>query len=90
MTFFLFFKSMFPDELRNMGPFYHTVIDAPLTDVWYKNQTTGANTINTTLKRMKNVTPLAELCANKKITNHSEGETAVQKLSFFGFPKNVK
>ena len=51
--FFLLFKSKCPVELQNMGPFYLTVIDAPLTDVWYKNQAMGVNTINTMLSRMK-------------------------------------
>ena len=53
VAFFLLFKSKRPVELRNMGPFYLTVIDAPLTDVWYKNQAMGVNTINTILSRMK-------------------------------------
>ena len=53
VAFFLLFKSKRPVELRNMGPFYLTVIDAPLTDVWYKNQAMGVNTINTMLSRMK-------------------------------------
>ena len=38
MAFFLLVKSKRPVELQNMAPFYLTVIDAPLTDVWYKNQ----------------------------------------------------
>ena len=33
VAFFLLFKSNRPVQLRNMGPFYLTVIDAPLTDV---------------------------------------------------------
>ena len=53
VEFFLLFKSKHPVELRNMGPFYLTVIDVPLTDVWYKNQSMGVNTINTMLSRMK-------------------------------------
>ena len=56
MTFFLLFKSKRPVELRNMAPFYLTVIDAPLTDVWYKNQAMVINTINTMLSIMKKVT----------------------------------
>ena len=58
-----------------------------LTDVWYKNQEMGVNTINTKLSRMKKKSPLAELCANKKITNHSARKTTVRKLKSFGFPK---
>ena len=51
------FKSKRLVQFRNMGPFYLTVIDAPLTDVWYKNQAVGVNTISTMLSRM-----------NKKVT----------------------
>ena len=61
--------------------------DGPLTDVWYKNQAMGVNTINTMLRRMKKKSPLAELCPNKKITNHSARKTTVRKLKSFGFPK---
>ena len=87
MAFFLLFKSKRPVELQNIGPFYLTVIDASLTDVWYKNQAMGVNAINTMLSRMKKKSPLAELCANKKITNHSARKTTVRKLKSFGFPK---
>ena len=53
VAFFLLFKSTHPIELRNISPFYLTVIDAPLTDVWYKNQSMGVNTANTVLSRIK-------------------------------------
>ena len=53
VAFFLLLKSKRLVELRNMGPFYLTVIDAPLTDVWYVNHAMGVNTINTMLSRMK-------------------------------------
>ena len=62
-----------------MGLFYLAVIDTPLIDVWYKKQAMGANTINPMLSRMKKKSPLAELCANKKITNHFERKTTVRK-----------
>ena len=81
VTFFLLFKSKFPDEYCYWYCYWCS------SDVWYKNQTTGVNTINTMLNRMKRVTPLAELCANKKITNHSGKETAVRKLIFLDFQK---
>ena len=77
---FLLFKSKRPVELRNIGPFYLTVIDTPLTDVRYINQAMGFNTINTMLRRMKKKAPLAELCANEKIKNHSARKTTVRKL----------
>ena len=57
VAFFLLLKSKCPVELQNMDPFYLraplAVIDAPLTDVWYKNQAMGFNTINKMLSRMK-------------------------------------
>ena len=87
VAFFLLFKSKRPVELRNMDPFYLTVINGPLTNVCYKNQTIGVNTINTMLSRMKKKSPLAELYANKKITNHSARKTTILKLKSFGFPK---
>ena len=66
VAFFSLFKSKRLVELRSMGPFYLTIIDAPLTDVWYKNQAMGVNTISTVLSRMKKKSPLAELCENMK------------------------
>ena len=53
VAFFLLFKSKRSVELRNMSPSYFTVIDASLTDVWYKNQATEINAIKTMLRRMK-------------------------------------
>ena len=47
----------------------------------------GVNTINTMLSRMKKKSPLAELCANQKITNHSARKTTVRKLKSLEFPK---
>ena len=49
----------------------------------------GVNTIDTMLIRMKKkvTITLAELCRNKKITNHSARKTTDRKLIFFGSPK---
>ena len=69
------------------GPFYITVIDAPLTDVWYKSQVMEVNTINTILSRIKNKSSFAELYTNKKVTNHSARKTSGQNLESFRFPK---
>ena len=87
LAFFLFFKSKRRVEFRSMGPFYLTVIDAPLIDVLYKNQAMEVNTINKMLSRMKKKWPLEELSANKKVTNNSERKTTVRKLKSFKFPK---
>ena len=51
VAFFLLFKSKRPLELQNMGLFYLTVIDTPLSDVWYKNKVMEVNTINTMNKK---------------------------------------
>ena len=57
VAFFLLFRSKRPVELRNMGPFYLSVINVLLTDIWYKNQAMVVNAISTMLSRMKkNVT----------------------------------
>ena len=53
MAFFLLFKSKRPVELRNKVKGYLTVIDAPLTDVWYRIQAMRVNTIKTMLNRME-------------------------------------
>ena len=71
-----------------MGPFYLNVIDAPLTNVSYKNQAMGVNAINAMLSRMKKSHHQQQNCAQtKKITNHSARKTTVRKLKSFGFRK---
>ena len=47
----------------------------------------GVNKINTILSRVRKKLPLAELCANKKVTNHSARKATIQKIKSFGFPK---
>ena len=83
VALFLLFKSKRPLELQNMGLFYLTVIDAPLSDVWYKNKVMEVNTINTMNKK----SPWTKLCANNKKTNHSARTTTIQKLESSGFSK---
>lgn len=36
VAIFLLYNSKRPAELRNMGPVYFSVIDAPLTNIWFK------------------------------------------------------
>ena len=85
VAFFFLLRSERLVELWNMGSFYLAVIDAPLTDIWYKNRAMGINTINTMLSRLKKKSPLAALCANKK--KQPAGKTTFCKLKSFGFPK---
>ena len=55
-----------------MGPFYLTVIDAPLTDVWYKNQAVGVNTISTMLSRMKEKVTISRIDNKRQQTTLQE------------------
>ena len=55
-----------------MGPFYLTVIDAPLTDVWYKNQAVGVNTISTMLSRMKKKVTISRIDNKRQQTTLQE------------------
>ena len=84
---FLFFKSRRPEALRESGPFYLCPIDNPKSNVWFKTQRVGINSINNILKNMKKNSPLASLIPNKKISNHSARKTAVRKMKSAGFQK---
>ena len=66
------FKSKRLVQFRNMGPFYLTVIDAPLTDVWYKNQAVGVNTISTMLSRMKKKVTISRIDNKRQQTTLQE------------------
>ena len=81
------YKSRRPAHLQETGPLYLGVIDHPKSGVWYKNMKMGVHTINNMLKNMKNRSPLATICPNKKITNHSARKTTVSKMRKSGFPK---
>ena len=84
---FMAYKSRRPAPLQETGPLYLGVIDHPKSGVWYKNMKMGVHTINNMLKNMKNRSPLATICPNKKITNHSARKTTVSKMRKSGFPK---
>ena len=43
--------------------------------------------MNTIMKKMKENSPLKELCPEKKITNHSGRKTVVKKMKSSGVPK---
>jgi len=74
--------------MKKSGPFYLTVIDKPVSSVWYKKTPMRKNTINTIMKNMKLDSPLKDLCPEKNLTNHSARKTMVKKLSEkFWFPE---
>ena len=56
------------------GPFYFTVIDKPVSSVWYTKTPIGKNTINIIMKKNS---PLKDLCPEKNLTNHSARKTVV-------------
>ena len=59
VVLFLKYNAKRPAALTNSGPLYLSVIDKPKTNVWYKVQRMGINTINSMLKRMKQHSPLS-------------------------------
>ena len=84
---FLNYKSRRPIALRNSGPLYLSVIDKPVSNVWYKSSRMGVHTINKIMKSMKENSALSIICADKKSTNHSARKTTVRKLKSHGVPK---
>ena len=76
-----------PEEMKTTGPFYLSVIDKPVSNVWFKKTPMGKNTIDSIMKKMKLNSPLIDLCPEKRITNHSARKTVVKKLKSSGIPK---
>ena len=76
-----------PEEMKTTGPFYLSVIDKPVSNVWFKKTPMGKNTIDSIMKKMKLNSPLIDLCPEKRITDHSARKTVVKKLKSSGIPK---
>jgi len=76
-----------PSKMKKSSPFYLTVIDKPISNVWYKKTPMGKNTINTIMKNMKKNSPLKDLCPAKNLIKHSAQKTVVNKLKSFDIPK---
>ena len=74
-----------PEEMKTTGPFYLSVIDKPVSNVWFKKTPMGKNTI--IMKKMKLNSSLNDLCPERKITNHSARKAVVKKLKSSGIPK---
>ena len=78
-----------PEDLKLSGPFYLAYIDNPTkTDVWYKKNRMGKNTISRIMANMKENSPLKEMCPGKRLSNHSVRKTVVRKLKASGVPKS--
>ena len=69
-----------PSEMKKSGQFYLTVIDKPVSSVWFKKTPTGKNTINTIMQNMKKNSLLKDLCPERNLTNHSARKTVVKRL----------
>ena len=74
-----------PEEMRNSGPFYIALKERPKTQVWYKRQRMGVNSINSFMKHM---TSQADI-QGKKLTNHSARKTLVKKLKAANQPTSA-
>ena len=42
-----------PEEMKTTGPFHFSVIDKPVSNVWFKKTPMGKNTIDSIMKKMK-------------------------------------
>jgi len=73
--------------MKKSSLFYLTVIDKPISNVWYKKTPMGKNTINTIMKNMKKNSPLKDLCPGKHLTKHSAQKTVVKKLKSSCIPQ---
>ena len=85
--FFKRYPEKRPSEMKKSGLFFLTVIDKPVSSVWYKKTPVGKNTLNTIMNNMKENLPLTDLFPKKNLTNHSARKTVVKKLKSSGMPK---
>ena len=77
-----------PEALRDSGPFYLQPLPIPRGITWFKRVPLGENTIGNMMNKMKQNSPLSELCPSKKLTNHSARKTVVKKLQSNGVQKS--
>ena len=73
--------------MKTTGPFYLSVIDKLVSNIWFKKTPMGKNTIDSIMKKMKLNSPLIDLCPEKRITNHSARKTVIKKLKSSGILK---
>lgn len=66
-----------PQELRDKGPFYLAIIKKPKTNVWYKKQRLGVNSIDNMMKSVVKNTDLET--SKKKLTNHTARKPVLKK-----------
>ena len=71
----------------NKCPVYLQAMKNPSGLTWYKRQPMGKDSINAIMKKMKQNSPLQELCPDKNLTNHSGRKTVVRKMKACGIAK---
>ena len=67
-----------PQDLRDKGPFYLAVVENHKTNVWYKKQRLGVNSIDHMMKNIIKNTPSET--TNKRLSSHSARKTVVKKI----------
>ena len=83
---FKLWMSKRPENMRNTGPLYLSIINRPKNDhIWYGKVRMGQNTIGNIMKSMAS----QGLTTTKRITNHSMRKTLVQKLKKSGQPRHI-
>ena len=65
-------------QLREKGHIYLAIIENPKTNVWYKKQRLGVNSIDNMMKSVVKNTPLE--ISKKSLTNHSARKTVVKNV----------
>ena len=88
VSIFKFYLSKCPLELRESGNCYLAVIPNPSTNIWYKKNAMGINTINNLMKNMMKDSSSTENQNNKRFTNHSVRKTLVKKMRKEHLPKS--
>ena len=76
-----------PEEMRNSGPFYLALNERAKTQVWFKRQRMGVNSINSFMKNM--ASQAIQDIQGKKLTNHSARKTLVKKLKAANQPRSA-
>ena len=69
--------------MKTSGPFYLSVIDKPMTRVWFNGEKYDPHNHEKTERN----SPLKDVCTDKTLPNHSARKTVVKKLKGSAVPK---
>ncbi|XP_066920125.1 uncharacterized protein KIAA1958-like [Clytia hemisphaerica] len=76
-----------PLSLRHSGPLYLSINHKTTTNVWFKNQKMGQNTIDTIMKRMVESSTLSTT-TTKKLSNHTVRKTGIKRMKANSIPRS--